>query len=93
MVSTWGGYVFLTNTIAIYVFALLVLGRFGFKHYVVYATWYIVGTIFCLNIPFVGFGAIISSEHMSSHFVFCLANAAMLAQICVYFSSILGINS
>lgn len=85
MVSTWGGYIFITNTIAIYIFALIVLGRFTQKHYIVYATWYVLGTMMCLSIPFVNFGAIISSEHMSSHFVFCLANAVMAAQVFSYF--------
>jgi dolichyl-diphosphooligosaccharide--protein glycosyltransferase len=85
MVSAWGGYIFVINTIAIYVFALLVLGRFTAKHYVVYATFYIVGTLFCLNIPFVNFQAITSSEHMSSHGVFILASTYMAAN---YFDSL-----
>ena len=87
MVSTWGGYIFLTNTIAIYVFALIVLGRFNHKHYTVYVTWYILGTMMVLSIPFVNFGAIISSEHMSSHFVFLLANAVIASQAFAYFLS------
>jgi dolichyl-diphosphooligosaccharide--protein glycosyltransferase len=77
MVSAWGGYIFVINTIAIYVFALLVLGRFTARHYVVYATFYVVGTLFCLNIPFVNFQAITSSEHLSSHGVFILASFYM----------------
>ena len=85
MVSAWGGYIFVINTIAIYVLALLILGRFTAKHYVVYSTFYIVGTLFCLNIPFVNFQAITSSEHMSSHGVFVLASAYMAIN---YFNSL-----
>lgn len=36
MVSCWGGYVFLTNTIAIYGFALLCLDRLNGRAYVAY---------------------------------------------------------
>ncbi|OII76232.1 oligosaccharyl transferase STT3 subunit family protein [Cryptosporidium andersoni] len=70
MTMSWGGYVFIINTIAIYNLILVLLNRFTFKHYVVYTVFYLVGTILNLNIPFVGIGAIKSSEHLSSH---CLA--------------------
>ncbi len=83
MVSAWGGYIFVVNTIAIFVLALLVLGRFTSRHYVVYSVWYVIGTLFCLNIPFVNFGAVMSSEHMGSHFVFLITTAYMAVN---YFS-------
>lgn len=70
MVASWGGYVFITNTIAFHCFVLLLLGRVTVKHYVVYSVFYILGTLLCLNIPFVNFQAITSSEHMASHGVF-----------------------
>lgn len=70
MVASWGGYVFITNTIAIHSLALLLLNRITVKHYVVYSVFYILGTLLCLNIPFVNFQAITSSEHMASHGVF-----------------------
>ncbi len=55
------------NTVSIYVFGLLLLGRFHERHYVAYSVFYIVGTVLCLNIPFVNFQAVTSSEHMASH--------------------------
>lgn len=70
MVASWGGYVFVTNTVAIHTLALLLLGRMTIKHYVVYSVFYILGTLLCLNIPFVNFQAVTSSEHMASHGVF-----------------------
>ena len=85
MVSAWGGYIFVINTIAIFVLALLLLGRFTARHYVVYATFYIMGTIFCLNIPFVGTQAVVSSEHLSSHGMFLLSSVYMAGQ---YFASL-----
>jgi dolichyl-diphosphooligosaccharide---protein glycosyltransferase len=78
MVAAWGGYIFVINTIAIYVFALLLLGRLNVRHYVAYAVFYIIGTVFCLNIPFVANLAIKSSEHMGSHFVFLVSTAVIL---------------
>ncbi|KAK9172029.1 Oligosaccharyl transferase STT3 subunit family protein [Cryptosporidium meleagridis] len=70
MTMSWGGYVFVINTIAIYTLALVLLNRFTYKHFVVYIVFYVIGTILNLNIPFVNIGAIKSSEHLSSH---CMA--------------------
>ncbi|KAH8739313.1 oligosaccharyl transferase stt3 protein [Cryptosporidium ryanae] len=70
MTMSWGGYVFVLNTIAIYTLALVLLNRFTYKHFVVYIVFYVVGTILNMNIPFVNVGAIKSSEHLSSH---CMA--------------------
>ncbi len=58
---------FTINTVSIYIFGLLVLGRFTERHYVAYSVFYITGTVLCLNIPFVNFQAVTSSEHMASH--------------------------
>lgn len=38
--------------------------------YVGYSVFYILGTLLAMQIPFVGFQAIHSSEHMASHGVF-----------------------
>eukprot|EP01053_Blabericola_migrator_P006968 Blabericola_migrator_1__6967@NODE_352_length_9495_cov_44_513789_g282_i0_p1_GENE_NODE_352_length_9495_cov_44_513789_g282_i0NODE_352_length_9495_cov_44_513789_g282_i0_p1_ORF_typecomplete_len734_score130_37STT3/PF02516_14/7_6e147PTPS_related/PF10131_9/0_0008_NODE_352_length_9495_cov_44_513789_g282_i052867487 len=73
MVTAWGGYVFVTNVIAIYSLVLIFMDRFNARHFVVYTTWYVVGTIWCFNIPFVAYAAITSSEHMASHGVFIVA--------------------
>jgi dolichyl-diphosphooligosaccharide--protein glycosyltransferase len=64
MVSSWGGYVFLINLIPIHVLALMVTGRFSHKIYVAYSTLYCIGTILSMQISFVGFQPVQSSEHM-----------------------------
>lgn len=66
MVSAWGGYVFITNLIPLHVFVLVCMGRFGPRVYVSYCTWYALGTLASMQIPFVGFLPIRSSEHMSA---------------------------
>ncbi|VDB93700.1 Bgt-2890 [Blumeria graminis f. sp. tritici] len=66
MVSAWGGYLFITNLIPLHVFVLLCMGRFSPRLYVSYCTWYALGTLASMQIPFVGFLPIRSSEHMSA---------------------------
>ncbi|PSS25136.1 glycosyltransferase family 66 protein [Amorphotheca resinae ATCC 22711] len=72
MVSAWGGYVFITNLIPLHVFVLILMGRFGPRLYVSYCTWYALGTLASMQIPFVGFLPIRSSEHMSALGIFGL---------------------
>ncbi|RDW60175.1 glycosyltransferase family 66 protein [Coleophoma crateriformis] len=72
MVSAWGGYVFITNLIPLHVFVLVCMGRFSPRLYVSYTTWYAIGTLASMQIPFVGFLPIRSSEHMSALGVFGL---------------------
>ncbi|CAL3966265.1 unnamed protein product [Diplocarpon coronariae] len=72
MVSAWGGYVFITNLIPLHVFVLVCMGRFSPRLYVSYCSWYALGTLASMQIPFVGFLPIRSSEHMSALGVFGL---------------------
>lgn len=72
MVSSWGGYVFLINLIPIHVLALMVTGRFSHRIYVAYCTVYCLGTILSMQISFVGFQPVQSSEHMAAFGVFGL---------------------
>lgn len=64
MVSSWGGYVFLINLIPLHVLALMITGRFSHRIYVAYSILYCVGTILSMQISFVGFQPVQSSEHM-----------------------------
>lgn len=72
MVSSWGGYVFLINLIPLHVLALMFSGRFSHRVYVAYSIVYCVGTILSMQIPFVGFQPVQSSEHMAALGVFGL---------------------
>ncbi|KAI9506329.1 dolichyl-diphosphooligosaccharide--protein glycosyltransferase subunit STT3 [Coemansia spiralis] len=66
MVSAWGGYVFIINLIPLHVFALLVMGRYSNRLYVAYSTFYVIGTLASMQIPFVGFQPTFTSEHMAA---------------------------
>jgi dolichyl-diphosphooligosaccharide--protein glycosyltransferase len=66
MVASWGGYAFITNLIPLHAFTLLLMGRYSSRLYVAYTTWYALGTIAAMQIPFVGFQPIRTSEHMAA---------------------------
>lgn len=72
MVSSWGGYVFLINLIPLHVLTLMITGRFSHRIYVAYSAVYVVGTILSMQISFVGFQPVQSSEHMAALGVFGL---------------------
>ena len=75
MVSAWGGYVFIINLIPLHVFVLLLMGRFSERIYVAYNSFFIVGLVCSMQIPFVGFQPVKTSEHMASAGVFALLQA------------------
>lgn len=72
MVSSWGGYVFLINLIPMHVLTLMITGRFSHRVYVAYSTVYVLGTILSMQIAFVGFQPVQTSEHMGALGVFGL---------------------
>jgi dolichyl-diphosphooligosaccharide--protein glycosyltransferase len=72
--------VFIINLIPLYTLFLIIIGRTDVKVYIAYSVFYILGTLFSMQIPFVMFQAIKSSEHMLSHGVFLLLQAYMLVQ-------------
>ena len=80
MVSAWGGYVFIINLIPLYILFLIIIGRTDIKIYTAYSVFYIIGTLLSMQVPFVMFGALKSSEHFLSHGVFILINMLMFIQ-------------
>lgn len=79
MVSAWGGYVFITNIIPMHVFVLLLMGRYHARLYTAYCTWYVLGTIASMQIPFVGTLPVKGSEHMGALGVFGLMQLVAFA--------------
>jgi dolichyl-diphosphooligosaccharide--protein glycosyltransferase len=70
MVAAWGGYVFLANIIPLYALVMVLSGRFSHRLYVAYNTWYILGTIYAMQVAFVGFQPVSTSEHLLPFLVF-----------------------
>ena len=61
-----GGYVFITNMIPLHALVLILMGRFSDRLYVAYSTWYAIGTLASMQVPFVGFQPVSTSEHMGA---------------------------
>ncbi|BET01492.1 Oligosaccharyl transferase STT3 subunit [Nesidiocoris tenuis] len=72
MVSAWGGYVFIINLIPLHVCTLLLMGRYSNRLFTSYTVFCILGLLFSMQIPFVGFQPIRTSEHMAALGAFIL---------------------
>ncbi|KAI0204717.1 glycosyltransferase family 66 protein [Astrocystis sublimbata] len=70
MVASWGGYAFITCLVPLHAFVLILMGRFSMRLYVAYTTWYALGTLASMQIPFVGFSPVRTSEHMPALGIF-----------------------
>jgi dolichyl-diphosphooligosaccharide--protein glycosyltransferase len=70
MVASWGGYAFITCLLPLHAFVLICMGRFSSRLYVSYTTWYALGTLASMQIPFVGFLPVRTSEHMPALGIF-----------------------
>lgn len=55
-----------------HVFVLLIFSRYSVRLYVSYSTFYVLGLILSMQIPFVGFHPVRTSEHMFALAVFGL---------------------
>lgn len=80
MVASWGGYSFIVNLLPIHCLACIVFGRVSYKLYVAYAPFVVMGALACMNIPVIGFNAVLMSEHFASFFVFGLLHVVLLVQ-------------
>ncbi|KAI5476455.1 oligosaccharyl transferase STT3 subunit [Pseudohyphozyma bogoriensis] len=81
MVAAWGGYAFITNMLPLHVFVLLLMGRYSSRIYVAYSSFYAIGTLASMQVPFVGFLPLLTSEHMSSLGVFGLLQIVAFVQL------------
>lgn len=70
MVASWGGYAFITCLLPLHSFVLICMGRYSTRLYVAYTTWYALGTLASMQIPFVGFLPVRTSEHMPALGIF-----------------------
>eukprot|EP00941_MAST-03F_sp_MAST-3F-sp1_P006178 g6178.t1 len=75
MVSAWGGYIFIINIVPLYVLILTIAGRYSRRLYVAYTTYYLLGNLLAMQVPFVGFNVLLQAECASSHGIFVMINA------------------
>lgn len=52
--------------IPLHALVLTLMGRFSNRLYIAYSTWYAVGTLASMQVPFVGFQPVSTSEHMAA---------------------------
>ncbi|EIW72164.1 hypothetical protein TREMEDRAFT_41550 [Tremella mesenterica DSM 1558] len=81
MVAAWGGYVFITNMLPLHAFVLVLMGRYTSRLYVSYSVWYVIGTLISMEVPFVGFLPVRTSEHMAPLGVFGLLQLVAFAEV------------
>ncbi|KAJ7708709.1 oligosaccharyl transferase STT3 subunit [Mycena rosella] len=81
MVAAWGGYVFITNMIPLHGLVLILMGRYTSRLYVAYSSWYVIGTLSSMQVPFVGFQPVSTSEHMAALGVFGLLQIVAFTQL------------
>ncbi|KAK4048360.1 oligosaccharyl transferase stt3 subunit [Microbotryomycetes sp. JL221] len=81
MVAAWGGYAFITNMLPLHVFVLLCMGRYTQRLYVAYSSFYAIGTLASMQVPFVGFLPLLTSEHMAPLGVFGLLQIIAFVQL------------
>lgn len=62
MAASWGGYAFITNLVALHAFVLCLSGRYSPRLYVAYCTWYAIGVLGSMQIPFINFLPVSSSD-------------------------------
>ena len=75
-----GGYVFITNMLPLHAFILILMGRYSSRLYVAYSTYYALGTLASMQIPFVGFMPVRTSEHMAALGIFGLLQLIAFTQ-------------
>ena len=80
MVASWGGYSFIVNLLPIHCLACIIFGRVSYRLYVAYAPFVVMGALACMNIPVIGFNAVLMSEHFASFLVFGLLHVVMVVQ-------------
>ncbi|THH17449.1 hypothetical protein EW146_g3357 [Bondarzewia mesenterica] len=81
MVAAWGGYAFITNMIPLHALTLILMGRYTNRLYVAYSSWYAIGTLASMQVPFVGFQPVRTSEHMGALGVFGLLQIVAFVQL------------
>lgn len=81
MVAAWGGYAFITNMLPLHALVLVLMGRFSNKLYIAYSSFYAIGTLASMQVPFVGFQPIRTSEHMAALGVFGLLQLVAFVEL------------
>jgi len=75
MVAAWGGYIFIANMVPIHVLMLIAAGRYSPRLYTAYSTFYVLGSLMAIQVPFVNFNIVTAAENAATHGVFVVVQA------------------
>ncbi|KAL7712769.1 dolichyl-diphosphooligosaccharide--protein glycotransferase [Entamoeba marina] len=81
MASSWGAYVFINNIIPLHVLISLFCGYYSKALYSCYSIYYVVATILSMQVPFINYIPIRSSEHIGALGVFGIMQLIALFMI------------
>jgi dolichyl-diphosphooligosaccharide--protein glycosyltransferase len=70
MTLTWGGYIFVSNCVPLFVAVLVAIGRYSWRLHIVYSIWVVVGSLLSASIPFIGNKIVMKPEHFAMLGVF-----------------------
>jgi len=62
---TWGGYVFVSNCIPLFVAGLIAIGQYSWRLHISYSIWAALGTLLTSQIPFIGDKILKKPEHFA----------------------------
>jgi dolichyl-diphosphooligosaccharide--protein glycosyltransferase len=68
--SSWGGYIFVNNMVALHAAVLVGLGRYNSSVYRAFSLYWIIGTVGACQVPVIGWTPLRSLEQMPSLLVF-----------------------
>ncbi|SCO72652.1 dolichyl-diphosphooligosaccharide--protein glycosyltransferase subunit STT3, putative [Plasmodium vivax] len=80
MALSWGAYIYITNSISLYMLVILLLKRCDSKNLISFNVYYVLTSILCLNIPCINRSVFASIEHLGTHAIFVLINLFLLAR-------------
>ncbi|SPJ10915.1 oligosaccharyl transferase STT3 subunit, putative [Plasmodium sp. DRC-Itaito] len=78
MALSWGAYIFITNSISLFMLIIIILKKYTIKHCIIYNVYYILTTILCLNIPCIHRSVFISIEHLATHSIYILSTVMII---------------
>jgi dolichyl-diphosphooligosaccharide--protein glycosyltransferase len=67
--------------IPLHAFVLILMGRYNNRLYLSYSSWYLIGTLASMQVPFVGFLPLRTSEHMAALGVFGLVQLVSFVEV------------
>ncbi|CAD2103919.1 dolichyl-diphosphooligosaccharide--protein glycosyltransferase subunit STT3, putative [Plasmodium vinckei petteri] len=86
---SWGAYIFIINSISLFMLAIIILKKYNIKYCIIYNVYYILTTILCLNIPCINKSIFTSIEHLAMHGIYLISN---LLLFCNFITNIFNLD-